>query len=147
MLAKRGLALAEGVDYFGTFLGAKHALPLMIVAGGGSIVNVISLAAIRPTDNTPNYSACNAAALNLLKTIAVQYGSHGIRANGLIVGFSDNSPVGDAYEVASRVVPLGRPANAMDIARAVLWLASDESAYVTGASLVLDGGLSVGLRL
>lgn len=131
----------------GTFLGAKYALPHLIAAGGGAIVNVISLAAIRPTDNTPNYSACNAAAMNLLQTIAIQYGRYGVRANGVIVGFSANSPVGDAHEVAKRVVPVGRPANGADIARAVVWLASDESSYATGAGLVLDGGLSLALRL
>lgn len=135
-------------NFDGTFLGAKHAIPLMIAGGGGSIVSVISLAAIRPTDNTPNYSACNAAALNLLKTISLQYASKGVRANGVIVGFSDNSPVGDdAHDVARQFVPLGRPAYPIDIARAVLWFGSDESAYAVGSSVVLDGGWSVGLKL
>ena len=135
------------VNLDGPFLGAKHALPLMMATGGGSIVGVVSLGALLPAPGLPNYSACNAAVLNLFKSIAVEYGPHGIRANAVIAGFSDNSPVGDAFEVARRVVPIGRPANAMDIARAVLWFASDDSAYATGTSVVLDGGLSVGLRL
>lgn len=127
----------------GTFLGAKTALPLMIKGGGGSIINVISVASTRPTDNTPNYSACNAAAMNLLKTIALQYGPYGIRANGVVVGFSENSPLDDTKAIAERVIPLKRPANGMDIARAILWLASDESSYVTGAGITVDGGWTI----
>lgn len=134
-------------NFDGTFLGAKAAIPIMIASGGGNIVNVISIAAVRPTDNTPNYSAGNAASLNLLKTIAIQYAEHGIRANGVVVGFSANSPLEDTTGLAKRVIPLGRPADGMDIAKAVLWLASDDAAYVTGTGLVLDGGWSLGLNL
>jgi NAD(P)-dependent dehydrogenase (short-subunit alcohol dehydrogenase family) len=119
----------------------------MIQSGGGNIINVVSIAALRPTDNTPNYSACNAAALNLLKTIAIQYAPHGIRANGVIVGFSDNSPLDDTKSIAKRVIPLGRPANGMDIAKAILWLASDDSSYVTGQAVTVDGGWTLGLNL
>jgi NAD(P)-dependent dehydrogenase (short-subunit alcohol dehydrogenase family) len=94
----------------------------------------VSISSVSPTDNTPNYSACSAAAMNLLKTIAIQYARHGIRANGVVVGFSDNSPLDDTKAMAKRVIPLGRPANGMDIAWAILWLASQDSSYVTGTS-------------
>jgi NAD(P)-dependent dehydrogenase (short-subunit alcohol dehydrogenase family) len=135
------------VNLDGTFLGAKTALPLMIEGGGGSIVNVISIASVRPTDNTPNYSACHAASMNLLKTIAIQYAKDGIRANGVLVGFSANSPLEDTAAVAKRVIPLGRPANGTDIAKAILWLASDESSYSTGTTVTVDGGWGLGLNL
>jgi meso-butanediol dehydrogenase / (S,S)-butanediol dehydrogenase / diacetyl reductase len=126
----------------GAFLGMKHAIPLMIAAGGGSIVNILSAAGIRPVEVLPNYNASNAAAINLTSAVAVDYGPQNIRANAVVCGFSDNSPVGDAHELAKRIVPLQRPANAMDIARAALWLASDDSSYCTGSSLVVDGGLT-----
>ncbi|WP_020108286.1 SDR family NAD(P)-dependent oxidoreductase [Nocardia sp. 348MFTsu5.1] len=132
----------------GTFLGAKTVLPVMIEGGrGGSIVNVISIASVRPTDNTPNYSATNAAAMNLLKTIAIQYAEHGIRANAVIAGFSANSPLEDTHGLAKRVIPLGRPGNGTDMANAILWLASDESSYVTGTGITVDGGWTLGLNL
>lgn len=134
-------------NFDGTFLGAKSVLPLMVAGGGGSIVNVISIAAVRPTHNLPNYNAGNAATLNLLKTIAIQYAEHNVRANGVVVGFSANSPLEDTSGLAKRVIPLGRPANGMDIAKAVLWLASEDASYVTGTGLVLDGGWALGLNL
>jgi 3alpha(or 20beta)-hydroxysteroid dehydrogenase len=131
----------------GTFLGAKTVLPLMIAGGGGSIINVVSIASVRPTDNTPNYSACQAASMNLLKTIAIQYAKDNIRANGVLVGFSANSPLDDTAAIAKRVIPLGRPAVGTDIAKAILWLASDESAYSTGTTVTVDGGWGLGLNL
>jgi NAD(P)-dependent dehydrogenase (short-subunit alcohol dehydrogenase family) len=131
----------------GTFLGAKTVLPLMIAGGGGSIINVVSIASVRPTDNTPNYSAGQAASMNLLKTIAIQYAQDGIRANGVLVGFSANSPLDDTAALAKRVIPLGRPANGTDIAKAILWLASDESSYSTGTTVTVDGGWGLGLNL
>src|SRR5690625_899634 len=132
----------------GTFLGAKTVLPLMVKGGrGGSIINVISIASVHPNDNTPNYSAGNAAAMNLLKTIAIQYAEHGIRANGVIAGFSANSPLDDTFKLAERVVPLRRPGNGTDMANAVMWLASDESSYVTGTGITVDGGWTLPLRL
>ncbi|GAA4283801.1 glucose 1-dehydrogenase [Brevibacterium daeguense] len=132
----------------GTFLGAKTVLPLMVKGGrGGSIINVISMASLHPTDNTPNYSACNAAAMNLLKTIAIQYAEHGVRANAVIAGFSANSPLDDTHELAKRVVPLGRPGSGTDMANAIIWLASEDSSYVTGTGLTVDGGWSLQLSL
>jgi NAD(P)-dependent dehydrogenase (short-subunit alcohol dehydrogenase family) len=130
------------VNLDGAFLGMKHALPLMRAGGGGSIVNVVSLSAVAPFAPTPVYSASHAALLNLTKTVAVNSARAGenIRANAVLCGMSINSPVDAVHEVAKKLIPIGRPANAEDIARAILWFASDESSYVTGSSVTLDGG-------
>jgi 3alpha(or 20beta)-hydroxysteroid dehydrogenase len=135
------------VNLDGPFLGAKHCLPMLVEAGGGSIVNIVSLSAVQPNDTTPAYAACNAAVLNLCHTIALQYAPANVRANSVLVGFSANSPMDDTHELARRVVPLGRPNSGADIAQAVLWLVSDHAAYVTGTELRVDGGRSAGLKL
>jgi 3(or 17)beta-hydroxysteroid dehydrogenase len=130
------------VNLDGAYLGIKHTLPLMRAGGGGSIVNVVSLSAVAPFAPAPVYSASHAALLNLTKTVAVNCGRAGdnIRANAVICGMSSNSPVDAIHEVAKRLIPIGRPANADDIANAILWFASDDSSYVTGSSVTLDGG-------
>jgi NAD(P)-dependent dehydrogenase (short-subunit alcohol dehydrogenase family) len=130
------------VNLDGAFLGMKHCLPLMLASDGGSIVNVISISAIAPFSPTPAYSASHAALLNLTKTTAVNCARAGqnVRVNSVLCGMSSNSPVGAIADVAKRLIPLGRPAYAEDIADAILWLASDDARYVTGTSVTLDGG-------
>jgi NAD(P)-dependent dehydrogenase (short-subunit alcohol dehydrogenase family) len=132
------------VNLDGAFLGMKHCLPLMRSGGGGSIVNVVSLSAVAPFAPTPAYSASHAALLNLTKTTAVNCAraNENIRVNAVVCGMSSNSPVGAIADVAKRLIPLGRPAFAEDIADAILWLASDDSRYVTGTTVTLDGGLT-----
>ena len=135
------------VNLDGPFLGAKYCLPLMVASGGGSIVSVVSVAAIRPNEATPAYSAANAGSLNLTGSIALQYARHGVRANAVVVGFSANSPLDEVHDLARRVVPLGRPNTAEDIARAVLFFACNDSAYATGTHLVLDGGRAIASKV
>jgi NAD(P)-dependent dehydrogenase (short-subunit alcohol dehydrogenase family) len=81
---------------------------------------------------------------NLTKTTAVNCAraNENIRVNAVVCGMSSNSPVGAITDVAKRLIPLGRPAYAEDIAEAIVWLASDSSRYVTGTSVTLDGGLT-----
>jgi NAD(P)-dependent dehydrogenase (short-subunit alcohol dehydrogenase family) len=130
------------VNLDGAFLGMKHCLPLMREGEGGSIVNVISISAVAPFSPTPAYSASHAALLNLTKTTAVNCAraQQNIRVNAVVCGMSSNSPVGAIADVAKRLIPIGRPAFAEDIADAILWLASDDSRYITGTSVTLDGG-------
>ena len=132
------------VNLDGSFLAMKHCLPLIRSSGGGSIVNVISISAVAPFAPTPAYSASHAALLNLTKTTAVNCAraEQKVRVNAVLCGMSSNSPVGAIADVAKRLIPLGRPAFAEDIAQAILWLASDDSRYVTGTSVTLDGGLT-----
>lgn len=130
------------VNLDGAFLGMKHCLPPLRADGGGTIVNVVSLSAVAPFAPTPPYSASHAALLNLTRTTAVNCARAGdnIRVNAVLCGMSSNSPVDAVAELAQRLIPLGRPAHAEDIANAILWLASDESRYVTGTCVTLDGG-------
>jgi meso-butanediol dehydrogenase / (S,S)-butanediol dehydrogenase / diacetyl reductase len=132
--------MAVNVD--GAFLGIKHCLPALRLAPAGAIVNVVSLSAIAPYPPAPVYSAAHAALLNLTKTTAVNCARAGekVRVNAVICGMSSNSPVKVIMDIAQKQIPLGRPANADDIADAILWLASDRSRYVTGSGITLDGG-------
>ena len=130
------------VNLDGSFLGMKHCLDTMRAGGGGAIVNVVSMSAVAPFGPTPAYSASHAALLNLTRTTAVNCARAGdnIRVNAVVCGMSSNSPVGEIMEVAKRLIPLGRPAYADDIADAILWLASEDSRYVPGSTITLDGG-------
>jgi NAD(P)-dependent dehydrogenase (short-subunit alcohol dehydrogenase family) len=130
------------VNLDGAFLGMKYCLPLLRAGGGGSIVNVVSLSAVAPFAPTPAYSASHAALLNLTKTTAVncaRAGEH-VRVNAVLCGISINSPVAGVNEVAERLVPIGRPAYADEIANAIIWLTSDKAQYITGSTVTLDGG-------
>ena len=131
----------------GTFLGTKHAIAPMREAGGGSIVNISSIAGMLGGPAGAAYSASKGAIRTFTKAAAVQYAKDKIRVNS-VHGGSMLSPLAyPAYstpEARQRVesrVPLGRLGTADDIAYGALFLASDEASYVTGAELVIDGGL------
>ncbi len=142
----------HAVNAEGVFLGCKHAIPAMRASGGGSIVNISSLAGLRGTPIYAAYSASKGAVRSLTKTVAVHCRDKGdaIRCNsihpggvstpmvhGLVPGGSGpdlSTPEGVAR---ARDVGLGLPS---DIANLVLYLASDESCYVNGAELAIDGG-------
>ncbi len=138
------------VNTKGPFLGIKSTISIMKKSGGGSIINTSSMAGLFGSP-LPAYGSSKAAVANLTKSIAVQYGSDGIRCNSVHPGTlmlnstmmnSDTSyysdpAMRDAYLDGT---PLGRFAEPIDIAMGVLYLASDESGYVTGSELVIDGG-------
>jgi 3(or 17)beta-hydroxysteroid dehydrogenase len=145
----------QTVNAEGVFLGCKHALPAMRASGGGSIVNVSSLAALRGTPIYAAYSASKGAVAALTKTVALHCMERGdpIRCNSIHPG-GVNTPMVHAVvkegtgidmtsldpEVIRRNMGMGDPA---DVANLVLFLASDESGYVNGAELCIDGGLTV----
>jgi NAD(P)-dependent dehydrogenase (short-subunit alcohol dehydrogenase family) len=135
------------VNLRGTFLFCKHALPDMLKAGSGVIVNLSSISGLRGTTYSVPYSVAKAGVIQLTKTIAAQYGSKGIRANCIVPGLVD-SPMsrkvtGSAEEFDRYVkqIPSGRAGTPEDIARLALFLVSAESAYISGTALVIDGGL------
>ncbi len=139
------------------FLGCHHVLPLMLAAGRGVVINLSSVAGIRQHVGRPQaaYSASKAAIIELSRSIAIQHAKDGIRCNAVVPGLMHTPLVearlagqiagGNAAELnASRAakVPMGRQGDAWDVAHAVLFLASDEASYITGAALVVDGGYS-----
>jgi NAD(P)-dependent dehydrogenase (short-subunit alcohol dehydrogenase family) len=137
------------VNAKGVFLGTKAAIPEMRKAGGGSIVNISSISGMIGQDSIqPVYNASKGAVRLLTKTTAIQYAKEGIRANSVHPG-SVATPMNAArradpelYRQSLSLIPLGRAAEPEEIAYAVLYLASDESSFVTGSELVIDGGFT-----
>ena len=132
------------VNQTGVFLGIKHAVPAMRRAGGGSIVNISSIAGLIGLPNIPAYQASKGAVRLLTKNAAIQYATDKIRVNSVHPGRIETpmtAPLApERREMLLRLTPLGRDGTAEEVAYGVLYLASDESSYVTGAELVIDGG-------
>lgn len=133
----------------GTFGMSKACLPAMIEQGGGAIVNMGSIGGLSPFANTVAYCTAKAAIMQLTRSIAIDYGRHGIRCNAICPGAIDtpafSSIKSQPYELADREArtALGRIGRPEEIAAAVAFLASSEASYITGATLVVDGGWSV----
>ena len=138
----------QEVNSKGVFLGTRAVIPAMRDGGGGSIVNISSIAGLVGMSSSAAYSASKGAVRLLTKSTAVQYGPEGVRCNSVHPGFVETDMtkemLSDSEERARRLAmtPLGIFANAHDVALAVLYLASDESRYVTGSELVIDGGIT-----
>ena len=135
------------VNAKGVFLGTKAAIPEMRRAGGGSIVNISSGAGITGSRQSAAYHASNGAVRIFTKAAAVQYAPENIRVNSVHPGPIDtdmlamsNPASGTRLTEPGREVPLGRTGRPEEVAYGVLYLASDESSYVTGSELVIDGG-------
>ena len=136
------------VNAKGPFLGTKLAIPEMRKAGGGSIVNISSVDGIQGTPRNTAYTASKGALRLFSKGTAVQYGREGIRANSIHPGPIDTAMLrqgrtGDeGLEAAIAKTLLGKMGYPEDIAYGALYLASDESSFVTGIELVIDGGIT-----
>jgi NAD(P)-dependent dehydrogenase (short-subunit alcohol dehydrogenase family) len=138
------------VNLKGVWLCCRHGIPAMIPTGGGSVINVASLVAIMGSA-VPQiaYTASKGGVLSMTREMAVEYARTGVRINALCPG-PIQTPLmaqllADAEQRARRLVhvPIGRFGEASEVARAALFLASDDSSLMTGASLVVDGGISV----
>ena len=127
------------------FLGIKHAVPEMCKVGGGTIVNMSSIHGIAGAPRSPAYTAGKAAIRNLTKSAAIGYAQENIRVNSIHPGNSltprllARRPDG-RYPEAEKKVPMGRLGQAEEVANGILFLACDESSFMTGAELVVDGG-------
>jgi len=139
-----------------TFLGIKYAIPVMLEQGGGVIVNTSSVCGIRGDFAMSPYNAAKAGVISLTQSTAIEYASKGIRCNcvcpgiiltpGIKAFFDDSGAEGTKPErerLRKRIIdmhPIGRLGTAEEVARVVLFLASDEASFVTGAAYVVDGG-------
>ena len=135
----------------GAFLGTKHSIPEMRKAGGGSIINIASVAAlIGSMEASCTYTMSKAAIRLLTKSTAIQYAREGIRVNSIIPASIKTmmnaylmEEEGYRQDLLNRI-PLGRTGQPEDVAYGALYLASDESSFVTGSDLVIDGGITAG---
>ncbi len=132
----------------GVFLGTRTAIPAMRKGGGGSIINTSSVMGIVGSPTSPAYSAAKGAITVFTKSAALQYAKENIRINSVHPGYADTPLTEQRFsDPAVRQVlidrtPMGRLGTADDIANGVLFLASDESSWVTGSELVIDGGMT-----
>jgi NAD(P)-dependent dehydrogenase (short-subunit alcohol dehydrogenase family) len=137
------------VNLQGVWHGCKAAIPAMLASGGGSIINVASFVALMGAATAQiAYTASKGGVLSMTREIAVEYARQGIRANALCPGPIETpllqELLSDPERRARRMVhiPMGRLGRAEELARAALFLASDDASYMTGASLVIDGGIT-----
>ena len=135
------------INSTGVFLGTKRAIPAMKAAGGGSIINISSqLGLVGTEQSSPQYQASKGAVRLLTKHTAMQYAPDGIRCNSVHPGpintamTEERRADPEAYAKMLSRIPIGRYGEPIEIANGVLYLASDESGWVTGSELVLDGG-------
>ena len=139
------------INQLGTFLGMKAVARPMADSGGGSIVNISSIAGLRGSPGTVGYSATKWAVRGMTKVAALEFARLGIRVNSIHPGVIDTPMLADLLitddsaksAVASRI-PLGEVARADQVARLALFLASDESDHSTGGEFVVDGGITAG---
>ncbi|MEZ5687746.1 MAG: glucose 1-dehydrogenase [Caenibius sp.] len=137
------------INQTSVFLGTKHTIPSMIRAGGGSIVNISSISGIVAIYGTPNvaYAASKFAVRGITKQVAIEYGEHNIRANSVHPGYIRTPMMTEALDdegirVASASVPIKRVGEVEDVSNLVVFLASEESAFITGSEYIIDGGLT-----
>ena len=136
------------VNSKGVFLGTRAAVPKMLEARGGSIINISSIMGlVGSAGGHPAYNASKGAVRIFSKAMAVRHGKDNIRVNSVHPGFMPPMASGIAYDQDQRRVsleqtPLGREGRVEEVANAVLFLASDEASYITGAELAVDGGFT-----
>ena len=137
------------INVKGVAFGCKYGIPAMIASGGGSIVNVASFVAwMGAATSQTAYTASKGAVLSMTREIAVEYARKGIRCNALCPGPIDTPLLAELLSDPARRqrrfvhIPIGRLGQAQELAKAALFLASDDSSYMTGASLIVDGGIT-----
>ena len=133
-----------GVNQTGVFLGMRTAIPAIVRSGGGAIVNISSVYGVRGSPGYAAYHASKAAVLLMSQAAAADHAAEGVRINvicpGLIMTPMVEAEDPAAVEAYAATIPLGRGAEPDEISNGVLFLASDEASFVTGATLVMDGG-------
>ena len=134
----------------GTFLGMKYQISAMLQTGGGTIVNMASLAGVTGVANLAAYVAGKAGIIGLTKVAALDYADQGIRVNvvapGTILTYHLEAAGPEAQRQAALATPMRRIGSAAEVASVVLWLSSPGSSYLTGAVIPIDGGQSAGVK-
>lgn len=134
------------VNQVSVFLGMKYVLSSMRKAGSGSIVNISSISGLKGNEDSVAYSASKFAVRGMTQSAAVEFGKEGIRVNTVLPGIIETPMVRKSrVSKLARAIPLQRTAQADEVSDLIVYLASDESSYVTGAEFVIDGGLSAKL--
>jgi 3-oxoacyl-[acyl-carrier protein] reductase len=133
-----------GVNVKGIWFGSKYVVPVMKREGGGAIVNIASMAGIKPGPLVACYASSKAAAITLTKSLALELAPHNIRVNCVNPALTD-TPMADNFPDEEKKafvdsIPFGRMASPENVAYAALYLASDESEMVTGTGINVDGG-------
>jgi len=140
-----------GINLRGTWLGMKYALPAMMARRSGSILNVGSLAGLRATPGGAAYCASKFAVVGITQAVAIEYGKYNIRANCIIPGWIETPMVhrlfgGTLPESSVTAPPLRRIGQPEDVAKAALFLVSEDANYITGTVFTVDGGINAGDR-
>ena len=132
----------------GTFLGMKFQIPAMLASGGGAIVNMASIAGLNATANLAAYVAGKAGIIGLTKVAALDYADQGIRVNvvapGPILTYHLEAAGPEAQRLAGLSTPMRRTGSVSEVAQTVLWLCSEQSSFITGAVIPVDGGQAAG---
>jgi NAD(P)-dependent dehydrogenase (short-subunit alcohol dehydrogenase family) len=138
---------AIGVMLTGVFLGMKYEIPAMLARGAGAIVNTSSVAGLTGYPGQSGYVAAKHGVIGLTRTVALEYGAQGIRVNAICPGTARTPMVAGALdhfpEIADQLVglhPIGRIAEASEMAEAAVWLCTDAASFVLGTALSVDGG-------
>ena len=146
-LAPEDWDVVMGVNVRSVFLGAKYAVPHMIERGGGSIINTASISGLHGDGGAVVYAASKGAVINLTRALSTDHAPDGVRVNAICPGTIETPPVKRMMENPAnrelniRAHALRRLGQPEEIANAALWLASDESSFVSGEAIVVDGGL------
>ena len=136
------------VDLHGVFHGCRAAIPALRRAGGGAILNTASVSGLGADHGFGAYNAAKAAVINYTRTLALDHAQDGIRCNAICPGLIETPLTQGSlqFEPLARAwceaIPLKRPGQPAEVARVALFLASDDASYVTGAAIVVDGGLT-----
>ena len=135
-------------NLYGAFLGMKYEIPAMLAVGGGAIVNMSSTAGLQGAPGMGPYAAGKHGVVALTKTAALDYGKRNIRVNAIAPGPIVNEQMShlgeERLQQIARFIPLGRLGRVEEVARAAVWLCSDEASFITGAVLSVDGGRLAG---
>ena len=135
-------------NLYGAFLGMKYEIPARLANGGGAIVNMSSTAGLQGAPGMGPYAAAKHGVVALTKAAALDYGKRNIRVNAIAPGPIVNEQMSrlppDRLETIARFIPMGRLGRTEEVAKAVVWLCSDQASFITGAVLSIDGGRLAG---